>query len=121
LQQQYLRPVIWSIYFYVVNNKGKTMSELWDLGNKVSEIGYRLDGIKCVAAMLGEAMSDDVNSGVAWTISEMVDKKGQELEELSAEIMRVGREKDVLIAKYEALIDKYKLKKKKNTDIDGRC
>lgn len=98
------------------------MSELWDLANKVSEAGYRIDGIKCVAEMLGEAMSDDVNSGVAWTIAEFLDAKGKELEDLSSEIMRVGHEKDELITKYEAIIAKYELKKKKKEiDMDGRC
>ena len=101
----------------------KKMSELWDLANKVSEIGYRLDGVKCVAEMLGESMSDDVNSGVAWTIAEIVDAKGKELEDLSSEIMRVGHEQGELIAKYEAIIAKYELKKKKKKkiDMDGRC
>jgi hypothetical protein len=98
------------------------MSELWDLANKVSEIGCRLDGIKCIAEMQGEVMSDNLYSGVSWTIAEMVDQKGQELEELAGEIMRVNKEKDELIAKYEAIIAKYKLKKKnKDIDLDGRC
>jgi hypothetical protein len=99
------------------------MGELWNIANKVSETGYRLDGIKCVAEMLAESMSDNVNSGVAWTIAEIIDQKGQELEELSVEIMRIGHEKDELIAKYQAVIAKYELKKKKkkDDDADGRC
>jgi len=98
------------------------MSELWDLANKISEIGCRLDGIKCIAEMQGEAISDSLHSGVSWTIAEMIDQKGQELEELASEIMRVNKEKDELIAKYEAIIAKYKLKKKnKDIDMDGRC
>lgn len=98
------------------------MNGLWELANKVSEVGYRIDGIKCVAEMLGEAMSDDVNSGVAWTIAEFLNTKGNELEDLSSEIMRAGHEKDELIAKYEAIIAKHELKKKKkNVDVDGRC
>ena len=89
------------------------MSELWDLANKVSEVGYKLDGLKCIAEMQGEAMSDNVNSGVSWAISEMLDVYGQRLEDLSSEVMRVGKEKDDLIAKYEAIIAKFEMKKEK--------
>lgn len=93
------------------------MSELWELANKVSEVGYKLDGMKCIAEMQGEAMSDNVNSGVSWAIAEMLDMYGQRLEELSSKIMKESylkdellAEKDQMISNLEAIIAKINLK-----------
>jgi hypothetical protein len=99
------------------------MNEIWELANRVSEIGCRIHGIKCVAEMQGEADSDNVNSGVSWTIAEMCDIYSDKLEELSSEIMSVSHEQEERIRELEALVAKYKLKKgKKNKqDDDGRC
>jgi hypothetical protein len=99
------------------------MMSLWELGNKVSEIGCRLHGIKCVAEMQGEADSDNMNSGVSWTIAEMCDIYSDKLEELSSEIMSADNEQQERIRKLEAIVAKYELKKKKKKeiDLDGRC
>jgi len=89
------------------------MNELWELANKVSEIGCRIHGIKCVAEMQGEADSDNMNSGVSWTIAEMCDIYSDRLEELSSEIMSVNNEQQERIRKLEAIVAKYELKKGK--------
>jgi hypothetical protein len=96
------------------------MSELWDLANKVSDVGYKLDGLKCIAEMQGEAMSDNVNSGVSWALSEMLDVYAQRLEDLSSKIMKESylkdellAEKDQMIANYEHVIAKFDIKKGK--------
>ena len=72
------------------------MDILWEKANKVSEIAYKIEGISNVAKMLGEAMSDNVNSGVAWTIGEMLDVYTEKLEILSMEIMAINRAQDEL-------------------------
>jgi len=97
------------------------MSELWNLANNVSEVGYKLDGLKCIAEMQGEAMSDNVNSGVSWALSEMLDIYAQRLEDLSSKIMKESylkdeslAEKDQMIANLEAIIAKFDIKKGKN-------
>ena len=41
------------------------MDGLWEKANEVGEVGYKIHSLSSVAALLGEAMSDDVNSGVA--------------------------------------------------------
>lgn len=72
------------------------MDILWEKANKVSEIAYKIEGISNVAKMLGEAMPDNVNSGVAWTIGEMLDVYTEKLEILSMEIMAINRAQDEL-------------------------
>lgn len=96
---------------------------LWQLGNEVSEIGVRLYGIKCVAEMQGEVDSDNINSGVSWTIAEMCNIYSDKLDELSSEIMRADNEQQERIRELEAIVAKHALKKKKKKkiDLDGRC
>jgi hypothetical protein len=89
------------------------MNGLWELANKVSEIGCRIYGIKCVAEMQGEADSDNMNSGVSWTIAEMCDIYSDKLEELSSAIMSVSHEQEERIRELEALVAKHELKKGK--------
>jgi hypothetical protein len=64
---------------------------LWEKANQVSEVSYKLEGITSVAKLLGEAMSDDVNSGVAWTIAEMIEIYAEKLERLAEDIMALQR------------------------------
>jgi hypothetical protein len=67
------------------------MDGLWEKANQVSEVAYKIEGISHVAKLLGESMSDDVNSGVAWTIAEMLDVYTEILEKLSEDIMAINK------------------------------
>ena len=64
---------------------------LWDKANDVSELGYKVHSLASVAAMLGEAMSDDTNSGVAWALYEMLLRYSDDLDRLALDLMDINR------------------------------
>jgi len=66
---------------------------LWEKANQVGEVGYRIDSLASVAALLGESMSDDTNSGVAWALYEMLKRYGDDLDKLSMELMALNAPK----------------------------
>jgi len=64
---------------------------LWEKANKVSEIGYKLDSLAGIAELVAERLTDNAESGACWTVAEMLRAYGEELEELSADIMALQR------------------------------
>lgn len=66
---------------------------LWEKANEVGEVGYKIHSLSSVAAMLGEAMSNDINSGVAWALHEMLQRYSDDLDKLSTEIMQLNAPK----------------------------
>lgn len=67
------------------------MDGLWEKANEVGEVGYKIHSLSSVAALLGEAMSDDVNSGVAWALYEMLQRYSDDLDKLSTDLMTLNR------------------------------
>ena len=67
------------------------MDGLWEKANQVSEVGYKIHSVASVAALLGESMSDDVNSGVAWALHEMLLRYSDDLDRLSVDLMELNR------------------------------
>ena len=65
---------------------------LWELGNKVSEIGYKLESLAGIAEMVAERLTNEPESGACWTLSDMLRMHGEKLEELSSEIMKARHE-----------------------------
>ena len=64
---------------------------LWEKANKVSEIGYKLDSLAGIAELVAERLTDNAESGGCGTVAEMLRAYGEELEELSADIMALQR------------------------------
>lgn len=67
------------------------MDGLWEKANEVNEVSFRIHGLANVAEMLGEALSDDVNSGVAWTLADMIKHYSDRLDKLSEDLMAMNR------------------------------
>jgi len=67
------------------------MDGLWEKANQVSEVAYRIHNLSSVAVMLGEAISDDINSGVAWVLYEDLRRYSDDLDRLVADIMALQR------------------------------
>ena len=67
------------------------MQGLWEKANQVSEVGYKIHSLSSVAALLGESMSDDVNSGVAWALYEMLQRYSDDLDRLAIDLMELNR------------------------------
>lgn len=67
------------------------MDGLWEKANEVGEVGYKIHSLSSVAALLGEALSDDVNSGVAWALYEMLQRYSDDLDKLSTDLMALNR------------------------------
>lgn len=67
------------------------MDGLWEKANQVSEVGYKIHSVASVAALLGESMSDDVNSGVAWALHEMLLRYSDDLDRLAVDLMELNR------------------------------
>jgi hypothetical protein len=63
------------------------MDGLWEKANQVSEIAYKIYNLSTVAGMLGEALEDDMNSGVAWVLYEDLRRYSDDLEGLVSDIM----------------------------------
>jgi len=89
------------------------MDGLWDKANKVSELGCRLDGVAGILELLGEHLTDNAESGTAWTCAEWLRKYGEDLEKLSEDIMAVSRTQEERTQKLEAIVAKHELKKGK--------
>ena len=88
------------------------MDGLWEKANQISEVAYKIHGLSSVAGMLGEALEDDMNSGVAWVLYEDLRRYSDDLEGLVSDIMAINR------------AEKTPKKGKKNKvveDDDGRC
>jgi hypothetical protein len=68
--------------------KEKDMSA-WILGNRVSEIGYRLDSLAGVAELVAERLTDNTESGACWVIAENLRMYGEKLEELASDILKL--------------------------------
>ena len=66
---------------------------LWDKANKISELGCRLDGIAGILELVGEHLTDNAESGACWSCAEWLRKYGEELEQLSNEIMELNKGK----------------------------
>lgn len=64
---------------------------LWEKANKISELGCRLDGIAGILELVGEHLTDNAESGACWSCAEWLRKYGEELEELSTDIMEINR------------------------------
>ena len=67
------------------------MDGLWEKANEVNELSYRIHGLANVAELLGEALSDDINSGVAWTLADMIKHYSDRLDKVSEELMAMNR------------------------------
>ena len=67
------------------------MDGLWEKANQVSEVAYKIHSLSSVAGMLGEAISDDINSGVAWVLYEDLRRYSDDLDRLVADIMALQR------------------------------
>lgn len=67
------------------------MNGLWEKANQVSEVGYKIHSLSSIAALLGESMSDDTNSGVAWALHEMLQRYSDDLDKLSMDLMALNR------------------------------
>lgn len=67
------------------------MDGLWEKANQISEVAYKIHGLSSVAGMLGEAISDDINSGVAWVLYEDLRRYSDDLDRLAADIMAQQR------------------------------
>jgi hypothetical protein len=68
--------------------KEKNMGS-WELGNRVSEIGYKLDSLAGIAELVAERITDNAESGACWTLAEILRMHGEKLEELSSDIMKL--------------------------------
>jgi hypothetical protein len=66
----------------------------WDLGNKISQIGYKIDGIAGITELLSEKLMDNAESGAAWTVTELLREYGEKLELLAGEVMRLELPKE---------------------------
>lgn len=64
---------------------------LWEKANKVSEIGYKIDGIAGILELLGERLTDNAESGTAWACAEWLREYGERLEHLTEDIMAIQR------------------------------
>ena len=82
----------------------------WELGNRISEISYKLDGIAGIAELVAEKIIDEPESGACWHVAEVIRQYGEELEALASDVMVLNKQELV-----------QKTKKKKDIDIDGRC
>jgi len=67
------------------------MNGLWEKANELDEVGYQVHSLASVAAMLGEAMADNVNSGVAWALHEMLKVYSDKIDRISTELMAINR------------------------------
>lgn len=67
------------------------MSGLWEVANKVSEIGYKIDSLAGISELVAERLVDNAESGACWTIAEMLREYGDKLEILSSEIMLINK------------------------------
>ena len=67
------------------------MDGLWEKANAVGEVSYQIHSLSSVAELLGEALSHDVNSGVAWALAEMLKHYSDKLDKISEEIMALNR------------------------------
>lgn len=65
---------------------------LWEKANKVSEIGYKLESIAGINELIAERLTDNAESGACWAVAEMLRAYGEQLEELSEDLMRIGRQ-----------------------------
>ena len=80
----------------------------WELGNKISEISYRIDGVAGIAELVAERLTDNAESGACWHIAEVLREYGEKLDALASDVVALGREVPTK-------------KKKKDVDTDGRC
>ena len=99
------------------------MNEIWEKANNISEMGYRVHSAAMVVEMVAANISDNAESGACWCVVDVLTKISDEIEIKAAEIMTDNRNQEERIRKLEATIAKFELKKKKkkDTDIDGRC
>lgn len=67
------------------------MSDLWNIANKVSEVGYKIDSLAGIAELVAERLTDNAESGACWAVAEMLREYGEKLETLSSEIMLINK------------------------------
>ena len=65
---------------------------LWEKANKVSEIGYKIDGLAGISEILSERLMDNAESSAAWALTDMLRMYGEQLEILAQDILYLNKE-----------------------------
>ena len=65
---------------------------LWEKANKVSEIGYKIDGLAGISEILSERLMDNAESGAAWALTDMLRMYGEQLENLAQDLLYLNKE-----------------------------
>jgi hypothetical protein len=67
----------------------------WDAANRIEELGFKANSIKCVVEVIAEAISENHTSGALWAVSEMLENLSEKLDEESGKLMDLHRSEKV--------------------------
>jgi hypothetical protein len=74
------------------NTKSIEVLTLWEASCLLENVSCKLSSAKSVAELLAEKLVNEVESGAAWALVDMIEVQEKNIEELSSALMDMHRE-----------------------------